>query len=80
MEFYCGGKTDFDVPRMATAAHTAVIGDPRNDENLVFVQLHHAFLRFHNAIVDLLSGAGSTGDIFLEAKRLATARSATPIG
>lgn len=65
-------QTDFDVPRMATAAHTAVIGDPRNDENLIIVQLHHAFLRFHNAIVDLLSGAGFTGDIFLEAKRLAT--------
>lgn len=65
-------QTDFDVPRMATAAHTAIIGDPRNDENLIIVQLHHAFLRFHNAIVDLLSAAGFTGDIFLEAKRLAT--------
>jgi hypothetical protein len=31
---------------------TAIIGDGRNDENLVIAQLHVAFLRFHNAIVD----------------------------
>ncbi|HEX6098956.1 MAG TPA: heme peroxidase family protein [Thermoanaerobaculia bacterium] len=30
----------------------ALIGDPRNDENLVVAQLHTAFLRAHNAIVD----------------------------
>jgi nucleoid-associated protein YgaU len=30
----------------------AVIGDPRNDENLIISQLHVAFLRAHNALVD----------------------------
>lgn len=30
----------------------ALIGDPRNDENLVVQQLHLAFLKFHNKIVD----------------------------
>lgn len=30
----------------------ALIGDARNDENLIVAQLHVAFLRFHNATVD----------------------------
>ena len=30
----------------------ALIGDGRNDENLIVAQLHVAFLRFHNAAVD----------------------------
>jgi len=62
--------TDFDVPR--TSALTAIIGDPRNNENLIVSQLHHAMLRFHNAIVDSLVADGFTGDIFVEAKREAT--------
>lgn len=40
----------FDLPRGAQAA--AIIGDPRNDENLIVAQLHLAFLRFHNKVVD----------------------------
>jgi heme peroxidase len=31
---------------------TALIGDGRNDENLVVAQLHVAFLHFHNKVVD----------------------------
>jgi hypothetical protein len=61
---------DFDVPR--TSALTAIIGDPRNNENLIVSQLHHAMLRFHNAIVDSLVSSGFSGDVFVEAKRLAT--------
>jgi hypothetical protein len=38
-----------DLPR---AGKRAIIGDPRNDENLIVSQLHVAFLRFHNAVVD----------------------------
>ncbi|MGB0128310.1 MAG: heme peroxidase family protein [Rhodocyclaceae bacterium] len=30
----------------------AFIGDARNDENLIVAQLHLAFLKFHNAVVD----------------------------
>lgn len=61
----------FDVPRIP-GTNTAVIGDPRNDENLIVVQYHHAMLRFHNAVVDLLLAAAFSGDIFAEAKRIVT--------
>jgi hypothetical protein len=71
-------QTDFDVPRLhnpgsvAVPSLTAVIGDPRNDENLIVSQFHHAMLRFHNQVVDMLLLAGFTGDVFVEAKRLVT--------
>ena len=35
----------------------ALIGDPRNDENVLISQLHLAFLNFHNRVVDHLSTA-----------------------
>ncbi|MEV6167199.1 heme peroxidase family protein [Streptomyces sp. NPDC051954] len=41
-----------DLPREDDEKHTPLIGDTRNDENLVVAQLHVAFLRFHNASVD----------------------------
>lgn len=52
------GKDDFnDLPRegrSADMAHdrAALTGDPRNDENTIIGQLHTAFLRAHNALVD----------------------------
>ncbi|MFC8680956.1 heme peroxidase family protein [Microbacterium ureisolvens] len=61
---------DRDVPR--TTALTAIIGDPRNNENLIVSQLHFAMLKFHNAIVDTLVADGFGGDVFVEAKRQAT--------
>ncbi len=42
-----------DLPRVA-ATGKARVGDSRNDENLIVAQLHLAFLRFHNAVVDWL--------------------------
>ena len=39
-----------DVPR--TADGTAIIGDPRNDENLIIAGLQCAFILFHNRAVD----------------------------
>jgi hypothetical protein len=39
-----------DLPRAASGL--AIIGDPRNDENLIVAQLHLAFLKFHNRIVE----------------------------
>lgn len=41
-------------PRNASPARdrAALIGDPRNDENTIIAQLHVAFLRAHNALVD----------------------------
>ncbi len=64
-------QSNWDVPRVP-GTNTAVIGDPRNDENLIIVQYHHAMLRFHNAVVDLLLAASFAGDIFAEAKRIVT--------
>ena len=64
-------QSNWDVPRIA-GTNTAVIGDPRNDENLIVVQFQHAMLRFHNAVVDMLLAASFAGDIFAEAKRIVT--------
>jgi hypothetical protein len=33
---------------------TAIIGDPRDDENFIIAQLHAAFVAFHNRTVDVL--------------------------
>lgn len=64
------GGNNFDVPRSRDL--TAIIGDPRNDENLLVGQLHHSFIKFHNKVVDQLVAANSPGDLFTEAKRLTT--------
>lgn len=39
----------FDLPRSARRA-IAIIGDPRNDQNVMISQLHCLFLRLHNRI------------------------------
>ena len=64
-------QSQFDVPRIG-GTNTAVIGDPRNDENLIIAQFHHAMLRFHNKVVELLLAALFAGDIFAEAKKIVT--------
>jgi len=38
-----------------TLPQRALIGDTRNDENLIVAQFHVSFLRFHNKAVDFLS-------------------------
>ncbi len=38
-----------DLPR--TGDGGAVLGDPRNDENIIIAQLHAGFLHFHNALM-----------------------------
>jgi hypothetical protein len=48
-------EREFDVPR--NSQNTALIGDMRNDENFLVSQLHLAFLKFHNAVVDRLLNA-----------------------
>lgn len=52
-----------DVAR--TSSGTALVADPRNDENLLLSQLHLAFIKFHNEIVELLA-AGKITDVFGE--------------
>ena len=64
-----------DLPRGDNPARLveATIGDPRNDENLAVAQTHLAFLKFHNAVVDQLAAAGSSGvDLFMEVRRIVT--------
>jgi hypothetical protein len=65
------GSPRNDLPRNSQT--TALVADPRNDENLVVSQLHLAFLRFHNRVVaDVAAdlGPGYTVDeIFAEAQR-----------
>ena len=61
---------DADLPRSADG--TAIIGDMRNDENLLVSQLQLVFLKFHNKIVADLAAKGMPDDrIFAEAQRLA---------
>ena len=51
----------------------AMIGDGRNDENLLVAQLHLAFLRLHNAIAEDLAGSIPDAEMrFEEAKRRTT--------
>ena len=42
----------FADPNDATGAKRALIGDKRNDENVIIAQLHAAMLQFHNKLVD----------------------------
>ena len=60
-----------DLPRNQQGR--ALIGDPRNDENIIVSQLQLLFIRFHNKVVDRtrknqrLAGAA----LFAEAQRIA---------
>ncbi|MBX9243549.1 peroxidase [Actinotalea ferrariae] len=65
------GAMRYDLPRNTQLV--ALIGDPRNDENLVISQLHLALLRFHNRVVQDVKddAAGLTlGETFAEAQRI----------
>ena len=66
------GAPRFDLPRDPN--NTAILGDSRNDEHVILAQLHTAFLRFHNAVVDHLrkdpaSATQSAEQIFKLAQR-----------
>ncbi len=68
----CDGVARHDLPRNAQL--TALIGDPRNDENLIVSQLHLALLRFHNRVVaDVRADLGGSlvpEELFAEAQRI----------
>lgn len=67
-----------DVPRQmdldGSSNTTAVIGDPRNDENMMIGGLVAAFLKFHNRVVDHLRAQGHSNpaEVFLRARMLTT--------
>ena len=56
-----------DLPRNQQGR--ALIGDPRNDENVIVGQLHLLFIRFHNAVVRHLERKPPEGDLFEAAQR-----------
>lgn len=59
-------KNQDDLPR--TPKGTAIIGDPRNDENRIISQMQLGFLNFHNKVM----GSGTTAKTFAEARRIVT--------
>jgi hypothetical protein len=60
-----------DLPRNSEGC--ALLGDHRNDENLLVAQTHLAFLKFHNKVVDTLAGSSaSSSAIFAQARRIVT--------
>ena len=60
-----------DLPRSPEGF--ALIGDHRNDENLLVAQTHLAFLKFHNKVCDLIAGSPTPpADIFAEARQTVT--------
>jgi len=59
-----GKDDDNDVPREPRNPdpehdRAALIGDPRNDENTIIAQMHVAFLRAHNELVDRGASSGA---------------------
>ena len=66
-----GSVVRLDVPR--NSQHTALLGDPRHDENLIVSQLQRAFLGFHNRVVDDLRAElgpmATVQELFREAQR-----------
>lgn len=65
-----------DLPRNSEGI--ALVADHREDQNLILAQLHVAFLKLHNAIIDrpeLLAASpsyGNAGSIFEAARRMLT--------
>lgn len=66
------GAVRYDLPRDPN--NVAIIGDSRNDENLLISQFHLAMLMFHNAVTDRVRkdpafATRSAKDVFNEAQR-----------
>jgi hypothetical protein len=60
-----------DLPRSGNG--TAIISDPRNDENLMIAGLQAAFILMHNRVVDDLRAQGvPAADQFAQARRVVT--------
>jgi hypothetical protein len=58
---------DRDVPR--TRQGVAIIGDPRNDSHAFMAAMHLAFLKAHNAFVDVARARGIAEDQVFESAR-----------
>jgi heme peroxidase len=70
------GTDGADLPRGAGTTNaqkrTAIIPDPRNDENLAVAQTHCAMIRFHNRVVDTLPASVPESQRFAKARELVT--------
>jgi hypothetical protein len=75
------GPADMAMLRLGTPANpndlprdsddVALIGDPRNDENIVISQLHAALIKFHNRVADQVRADGTPeAQVFATAQRL----------
>lgn len=53
-----GARGELDLPRDPRGV--AIIGDPRNDENVILSQLQLTFMLFHNSVCDWLGAEGGT--------------------
>ena len=79
-----GGAVHEDVPRVANGdgSYTALLGDPRNDENVMIAGLHCAHILFYNRVLGELPhldlsafptgrhGRGTPYDQFLQARQV----------
>ena len=61
-----------DLPRVDDGTNTAIIADPRNDENIMIAGLQSAFILFHNNAVDWVRANGPGGSAFEAGRRLTT--------
>jgi hypothetical protein len=62
-----------DLPR--TQSNVAIVGDPRNDENLIISGFHAAMIQFHNNVVDLLAARNRRDEpeeLYHKARRIVT--------
>jgi Animal haem peroxidase len=72
IETVAPGSTIEDLPRQGDG--TAIIGDPRNDENMIIAGLHAAVIKFHNRMVDkvraerLVSNPNDVNAVFTAAR------------
>ena len=69
-------KVAHDLPRLGKgnkqARRTALIPDPRNDENLIVAQTHVAMINFHNRVADRLPASVPQAQRFRRARRSVT--------
>jgi Animal haem peroxidase len=67
-----GGRFE-DLARLEDGTSTAIIPDPRNDENLIIAGLQCAFILFHNQAVEWAREHGyKGGSTFRQARQLTT--------
>lgn len=57
-QFLMFGREANPLDLARTSAGKALIGDPRNDENIIVAQVHGVFIQLHNILMTLVSDGG----------------------